>query len=398
MDVTNFAIDWAQVKKCSYKGEVTEEVLRKKARPSPALRSKIVAEIVRQVTAKVKDPTKKSLEVVHTQIITGPYKESFTETLGKGTNCTGGLLYKMKTKFDNDNRPDRNSHRRNDDALVRQFEKPRGKFSYGCIRWRVRDLEPDQTNLSMEQAKDKMKKIFSEVRAKFWDWDEINNLMKHTYKIQRDLINKNIEVALNEQKRKLVNSRKRKRSNRQMEEEVDDPNPNPNPAPERITINDIHSHFPLLFAYNGMLTHFKELTKVDLEAELAEFNTNGKEALVTLFRSQTDDPFYATVLKEMDKSLEREPEGDHKFRAILLMLPHYFGEKSFIEMLEVSYSQFNFACKILLLVHCCLKRNVSSLLLAFHPETSHETMHHKMKRNRCIKENLDTGEECEATK
>ena len=326
----SFTLDWHAIQKVkrTFKGVTysAEETLRQKKRPHPKLREAIVAEVVDQVRSKVAMPTRETFVPIHA-VMVHKYPKSFQETLGKGAECSGGLLFQLKPRFDNTKRCDRNTQSVNPDDMKRQYEQPRGKFAYECVRWRVQDFPDAVTENLTKEMKEKLQKMHSEIRPECWNVVEIKDLMAKTYKAQRDLINKNIEIALAEEKRKRARKRTHQEANTSGQET----------AEERVTVLMVFQEWPFLFTYDGLLQHFGELTQVDLEVQLTKFIEQETEAHIKFFET-LDDEFYVSTLKDMKKATRKHPDEakENELRAIIIMLVNYLSEESFIEIVEVS--------------------------------------------------------------
>lgn len=140
-------------------------------------------EIIRQaIDAKISNLTRESLNHIYYRLVLSKHPESFQILLASGEKSSGGFLHVLKYCFDNQKRPDRNKHLQHEDFMKKQYEQPRGKYAYGCVRWRVRDDIPGQTAVTEKDQQEKMVKIFLEVRAQFWDWSKLTDMMRNTFK------------------------------------------------------------------------------------------------------------------------------------------------------------------------------------------------------------------------
>lgn len=338
IDISQFKLKWDRIYSQSYMGITAGDMISKKESLSPKLRPKVAHEIIRQaIDAKISNLTRESLNHIYYQLVLSKHPESFQTLLASGEKSSGGFLHVLKYCFDNQKRPDRNKHLQHEDFMKKQYEQPRGKYAYGCVRWRVRDDIPGQTAVTEKDQKEKMVKIYLEVRAKFWDWSKLTDMMRNTFKAQREMINKNITDALQEQKKQL--SRKRRRP----AQECDDENPDDDLQQEvaKVTIKSVAEEWPLLFSYQGMLIHFELLTDINLEKEFHNFKGSQKrEVLLEFFKNldREEDDFYHKTFKKMESKNKKPEEENHDFKAIIVMLARYFKESSFIEVVEVSYN------------------------------------------------------------
>lgn len=334
--LSEFKINWELVYGQTYCGIKARDVIKKKETfsCSPQLRCNVANEIVRQaMNANISNLTRESFSTIFYEQILAKHKESFKTDLASGDKSSGGFLYILKYCFDNQKRPDRNRHLRSEDFLTRQYEQPRGKFAYACVKWRVQNDIPGQTDETVKEQQEKMKKDFYEIRPKFWDWGKLTDMMNNCFKAQREMINTNISDALKQQKKLLA--KKRKHS-------TEDPNVNPDEDLDQevniVTISQISQEWPFLFSYQGMLIHFNTLTGIELEKELQNCKEGVKwEVILEFFKNlNKEDEFYSKTYKRMEKYQKKKPEEDNQFKAIILMIVKYFKEKNFVDLVDVS--------------------------------------------------------------
>ncbi|XP_034253373.1 uncharacterized protein LOC117652516 [Thrips palmi] len=334
IDVSNFQLNWDLIYRQTYKGIKAGDIIKNKGCFEPKHRANVAHEIIRQaIDANVSNLSRDTIEKIYYGPVLRKHEDAFKTELASGEKSSGGFLHVLKYCFDNQKRPDRNRHLQPQDFLTKQYEQPRGKFSYCCVRWRAKDDIPDQTPETVKEQQEKMKKEFVETRPKFWDWTKLSDMIKNCYKAQREMINKNISDALQEQKKQLAQKRKRssKETERRNEEAEDEVGLEP-----AVTISQVADEWPFLFSYHGMLIHFEILTGVELEKELQTCKQSLKwEVLLDFFKTtKDDDGFYSEVCRKLEKHKQKKPDGDDEFRAIILMITKYFNESSFVEIVE----------------------------------------------------------------
>lgn len=153
------------------------------------------------------------------------------------------------------------------------------------------------------------------------------------------MINKNITDALQEQKKQLS----RKRRCPAQEHDAENPDDDLQQEVAKVTIKSVAEEWPLMFSYQGMLIHFELLTDINLGKEFHNFKGSHKrENLLEFFKNldREEDDFYHKTFKKMEsRSKNKKPEEEnHDFKAIIVMLARYFKERSFTEVVEVSYN------------------------------------------------------------
>lgn len=324
IELSEFKLSWNLIYQIEHQGLTAGEVIKKKEALKHKLKSKVAAVIVRQ-TKQVKNLTRETYVTIYNTLLMTKHPDSFIEVLASGAKSTGGFIHMLKYHFDNRKRPDRNRHLRQSDLIIRHYEQPRGKFAYSCVRWRIRESKPGQTELTIQQQIAQMIKDYQEVRPKSWDWANIEKMLDNTYKAQRDMVCANITAALEQQKKNL--SKKRKRIS--AEDDDIDPDADLQEVATVTTISKIAVEWPFLFSYKGMLIHFKTLTDVDLELEFNKFDSGLKKQVLMEFLKNLDkreDKFYHETFKALEKAKKQKPEEDHELKAMIIMLGRYFKE------------------------------------------------------------------------
>lgn len=320
-DQVEFKIDWKRV---YYLDKGLKTKLTQKKRLSPKERTLIAEEIVAQVRREYgANANRKTYDKVYKDHMPPKYRESFIEVLGAHTGTEkftkGGILNQMQVMHDNAKRPDRKRP-----LTQKEKEAPHHKATVGCIRWRVASLPDGVTLTSLEELKENMKTVFHTVRIEHQNSSEILANMAKTFKLQRDLINTNMEKAMEQQR---LRKRKRKGSKNAPEQQEEENNENEDDPP--ITIADIMREFPFLFTAKGMMVHFKELTGVDAAHVLTEFIQNELDLFLEYFGSTTN-PDILSQKRKLNRILKREGVNPSfsKLLALLRMLPLQFEEES----------------------------------------------------------------------
>ncbi|KAJ1528971.1 hypothetical protein ONE63_007338 [Megalurothrips usitatus] len=211
---------------------------------------------------------------------------------------------KLKTKFwnrfDNQNRdPSRNRL---------QVEAPRRPEAYGCLRWQVLDLPDEETLETLEAKAEELKTTYQTQTRQNWDWRrDIRPKMTLTYCLQRRDINSQLKT---------------KRARGAI------------PAlTTPCTTDQIAEKWPFLFANEGMLHHFQELTGKDFKKSLSEWLPEIQEEMIDYLSRQSHEN--DKIKYAMRTAQKRRTGSDTELKAIILMLLKYFKEDSKCIMIMV---------------------------------------------------------------
>ncbi len=314
-----------------------EQKLKKGLRLTPRERCKIVEEVSIQIENAVPNCPRSLYRDVYLEQMLVKHKASFEETLGahgSKKKTVSGILLQLNTRFDNVHRPDRNKP-----LNTKQLENPNFKGAVGTIRWREVDYPEGKDEQSLSEKKEELQRIHANVRENRFDWELITSSMTVTYKLQRDLINKNMEGAIQEQKTaKKKKMRRNKRTkddvedNQETEEnqdnELNDVSLNEN---NKVKIQDIRDEFPFLFTSKGMMVHFSLLTGIQVLPTLEEFIAKEVDPFLQYFDSTSDNHFLSLGRKMRRAIQNAEDEGPEyeayaKLVTLLKMMLHQFKE------------------------------------------------------------------------
>ncbi|XP_052131419.1 uncharacterized protein LOC127751636 [Frankliniella occidentalis] len=237
----------------------------------PKLAIAVIKECVLQARKGIQGCTRASMETVYNQLV-DRHKNTFSGVVGKGK--AAGFLLRLKIGYDNATRPGRNGRQRNPTTL--EYERPRGKFAYGCLRWRFQTYPNDCNEAQAMVVKEELKQMFSSG----------NNCDATTA----------------------------------AEEDEDDP-----AVP--VTLQNIVEDWPFLFTHTGMKVHFQILTGIDVTETVEEFKTLQLDSFLDFFKSlstQENAVLYRNTFRRCKRSQLDRIQA--KFIAVIIMVSHYFGE------------------------------------------------------------------------
>ena len=319
-----FKLDWKRVYNCR---AGVREKLKKGLRLDPEDRRKVVAEIVDQVCQKIPRANRATYETIYRDHLLPKYKTSFEEVLGAygaEVKTTGGILKQLKDKHDNNKRPNRKVQ-----LTVQERETPRCKAAVGCIRWRMVNYPEGETEETLQGKKEELKTMYSTVRPQHFDVDKIKTNMTLTYKLQREMINANMEKAMEEQRLKQQRGKRQKQ-----EEDPDNPE-------DVVNIQDVRDEFPFLFTNNGMSLHYQMLVGINVQESLQKFVDTELNLFVEYFTSLAK-PEILSQVRKMNRALKMEGADSAycKFLGFLRMLTLSLNEDfdQMVSLVEVRSS------------------------------------------------------------
>ncbi|KAL0993618.1 hypothetical protein UPYG_G00110630 [Umbra pygmaea] len=253
-------------------------------RPKKCERLEIIRLIVSEILTVCPSPKKKHISEIARQVAK-VYPLAFTdviegEIVGSGYDS---LTKQMISRVDNLKRGSTPlSLKRLKGNVISTSEgedtppRKRRLDTYGCMNWQPISLPPDETLESQKHAQEQLKKMYEE---RCNDTKCIESMMRTTFFTQRKDIISGIETS------------------------------------------DLIDEWPYLFERTGMITHFKELTGMDIDDKAI---ANKYARVVSFLKSSEKAGKMETVLIEMETSSKND--ADVNAAGFLQLLLRYFNE------------------------------------------------------------------------
>lgn len=279
------------------------DALKENKMLSPTQLDDVVQAVVKQVQKKVPGVERKFFKGL-AQDMLADYPSSFKDIILKRKSeetevlrtDSEKLTYKLKNKFDNNNRKSKDKCNQETSQHIPE--------AAGCKRWQVTTLPEGEDEESLNDKKKEMQDIY-EMNRRMWDWEKIEQNMKSTYGMQRADLNTQVSGA---------KRRGKKRKQPEAEAEQED-----SPA---ITTNKIIEDYPFLMTTQGINIHFEELTGKCFKSELEGWIEEVDPVLIDFLATKHEDN--PKVRHRMRKATA-SPE-DAKVMAIMTMLVNSLHE------------------------------------------------------------------------
>lgn len=276
--------------------EMPEEIqsaIANSKRPAPDKRRQMIRILVDEIRRYETNPTRNECLSICRSIVK-QYPSSFADITSGGVIIGGGfasLLSQVKARIENLNRAGTVKRHRASRQHGR-LQKPTD--SYGCTQFQP-ELPTEETNETVEQKRQQLENIYRQEGSHGGEREEVINLMKTTFCLQRKQINDT-------------------------------------PAP---SIEDLRKQWPYLFTQRGIYGHFELLTDINVLRALELSIDECGQGLEKYLRTKNKD-----VQSDL---ISQSENGDSSLRIIQLLMA-YFSEKTegLILYADVSFVQHNF--------------------------------------------------------
>ncbi|XP_030609514.1 uncharacterized protein LOC115797156 isoform X2 [Archocentrus centrarchus] len=239
-------------------------------RPSPAAQRQMVRILVDEVRRYDLNPSRSQCVIICQKVI-HRYPQSFADLCDSGQLLGEGytsLLNQIKNRIDNLNR-NKKFHNHHSSGMKRG-----SAYTYSHTRFKP-SLPPEETNETVEQKRQRLEEIYCQDDANVAEKDEVTELMKVTFSMQRRQINTI-------------------------------------PAP---AIRYLIGRWPYLFTQNGLYTHFELLTDIKVLRTLEVAMEECGQTILELFIESTNPDVQAI--------LSLGPNHELSFCIIQLLMAHF---------------------------------------------------------------------------
>lgn len=239
-------------------------------RPSPAARRQMVRILADEMRKHELNPTRAQCVTICRNIVR-KYPQSFADLCDNGQLLEEdyiSLVIQIKNRIDNLKRTSNFRH-------SRLSGMKRGSTNnYGCARFEP-GLLPEETNETVERKRQRLEEIYHQDGSSMVEKDEVKELMKVTFYLQRRQIN-----AL------------------------------PVPA-----IRDLRGRWPYLFTHNGLYTHFELLTDIKVLRTLEVAMEECGPTILEVFSKSTNP--------DIQSILSVGPKLELSFCILQLLMAHF---------------------------------------------------------------------------
>ncbi|KAL4008055.1 hypothetical protein ACER0C_001907 [Sarotherodon galilaeus] len=239
-------------------------------RPSPAARRQMVRILADEIRKHELNPTHAQCVTICRNIVR-KYPQSFADLCDNGQLLEEdyiSLVIQIKNRIDNLKRTSNFRHSRLSGM------KRGATNNYGCDRFE-HGLLPEETNETVERKRQRLEEIYHQDGSNMVEKDEVKELMKVTFDLQRRQIN-----AL------------------------------PVPA-----IRDLRDRWPYLFTHNGLYTHFELLTDIKVLRTLEVAMEECGPTILEVFSKSTNP--------DIQSILSVGPKLELSFCILQLLMAHF---------------------------------------------------------------------------
>lgn len=280
-------------KNSPYMPSAVRQAIEQKKRPTAFARVQLVERIVDHCRDTIPNLERADFNEVALDLVSN-YPDTFKDTILLSEHGSDSLAKQMRTKYDNDKRPDV--------PTPKEREAPACKQAYGCIRWNP-SLSEESSEESEENSREILKSMHT-LSRKEWEWKLIKKHMDGSFYLQRKEINGPLATP--------AKSSKNKKRKRQAVDEDDNLE-----QVQNVSISDIKDRWPFLFTCRGMNYHFMNLTGIDFRSNMFEFVQEDSVILIEFLASKNEN--LAAMKLEMVRA-ERNGCTSAKLPALLKML------------------------------------------------------------------------------